>query len=92
LAEADLVVAMGFDHRQFIKENFNREVLLFNQVCFSQEEPVLDTWEAVPNWQDNRAASEAHMQQVIDHICEAMPAFIKNMERLLAPGLLAGDS
>jgi protein-tyrosine phosphatase len=83
LAEANLAVAMGFDHRAYVRETFKQDVPLFNQVCFGREQPILDTWEAVPDWQTNPLASQTYALQVVDYICEAMPAFIENIERFL---------
>lgn len=81
LTEADVVVAMGLDHRLHLREQFGREAWLFNQICFGREEPVLDVWEAVPHEQRNPAARETYIYAVIDHVCEAMSLFIKNVER-----------
>jgi protein-tyrosine phosphatase len=83
LNEANLVVAMGLDHRAYLKEQFGREVWLFNQICFGQEEPILDIWEAVPNYQYDNEARVAYGLAVVDYICEAMPHFIENVERFL---------
>lgn len=84
LRQADLVVAMGLDHRAYIKTHFNREALLFNQICFGREEPVLDVGEAVPGWPNNSQAQIAYAISVVDYICEAMPYFALNMERFIS--------
>ena len=47
LERTDLVVAMGLNHREFIHRHFCREVLLFNQLCFQKEEPILDVHEEI---------------------------------------------
>jgi len=83
LNEADLVVAMGLDHRAYLKEQFGREAWLFNQVCFDQEEPVLDIWEALPNWPPDPAAQAAYGISVVDYIGDSMPYFSQNIERYL---------
>jgi len=83
LDEADLVVAMGFDHRDYLRTHFNRDTWLFNQICFDKEEPVLDSWEAVPNWRTEREAVQAYAISVVDYIHQAMPHFVKNMENYL---------
>jgi protein-tyrosine phosphatase len=80
---ADLVVAMGFDHRRYLQEKFGREAWLFNQICFGVEEPVLDVWEASPNEPGNSAATQAHIYTVIDHLCDAVPHFIQNVGRFM---------
>jgi protein-tyrosine-phosphatase len=79
LAETDLVVAMGFDHRDHLRTHFNREPWLFNQICFGKEEPVLDIWEVVPNWRTDKEALQSYAVSVVDYIHQAMPYFVKNM-------------
>lgn len=82
---ADLPVAMGLDHRDYVQRRFGREVVLFNQVCFGREEPVLDTWEAVPDWERDRQARQDYIAWVVDYLCSAMPEFIANMEEFMDP-------
>lgn len=79
LAGADVVVAMGLDHRRYLREQFGRETWLFNQICFGTEAPVLDVWEAVPDEQRDPVAAQRYIYSVVDYICEAMPDFIKNV-------------
>lgn len=85
LERTDLVVAMGLDHQEFIRRNFGREVLLFNQVCFQTEEPILDVHEAVPQWDLNLVAARDHMLSVIDYIWNATPAFLARLPHLSLP-------
>jgi len=77
--KTDLVVAMGLNHREFIRRHFGREVLLFNQMCFQKEEPILDVHEAVPQWNVNLGAARDHILSIIDYIWEAMPAFLARL-------------
>lgn len=81
IAGAGLVVAMGLDHRDFIRRHFNRDAPLFNVLCYRQEAPVLDVGEAVPDWERNREAATAYTLWVIDYIWDAMPAFLARMDR-----------
>ena len=81
---ADLVIAIGFDHASFIKEHYHTEVPLFNEVAHGRREAILDTWEAVPDYAENRADRDAHIQQVLHHICDSaapllahLPNFVK---------------
>lgn len=83
LEGADLAIAMGLDHRAFIREQFGRDVPLFNQVCFDREEPVLDVHEAMPDWASNMDAVRTYVRSVVDHIWEAAPALLARLpERL----------
>jgi len=79
LESVDLAVAMGFDHRDFIREQFGRDVPLFNQVCFEKEEPVLDVHEAIPDWQSNMDQARAYVQSVVDHIWNSTPALLTRL-------------
>jgi protein-tyrosine phosphatase len=45
---ADLVIAMGRDHQVFVREQFGRDVPLFNQVCLGHDQPILDLHEVMP--------------------------------------------
>jgi protein-tyrosine phosphatase len=82
LDRTDLPIAMSLDHRDFIRQHFRREVLLFNQVCFQREEPVLDVHEAIPAWNLNGETSSAYVRSVVDYIWDAMPAFIRRIPHL----------
>jgi len=79
LESTDLAVAMGFDHRDFVRQHFGLEVPLFNQVCFEKEEPVLDVHEMMPDWASNMDAARVYVQSVVDHIWEATPALLARL-------------
>jgi protein-tyrosine phosphatase len=83
LEAAHLPVAMGLDHREYVKRHFGRELVLFNQVCFGREEGLLDTWEAVPDFDRNPQGRLDYIAWVVDYLCSAMPEFIANMERYM---------
>ncbi len=79
LDSAHLPVAMGLDHQEFVRRQFHREVFLFNEICFQKPDPILDLHEAVPDWHTNRQASRDYVVAVIDHIWQAMPAFLAKL-------------
>jgi protein-tyrosine phosphatase len=74
-----LPVAMGFNHRDCIRQRFNREVLLFNEICFQKCEPILDLHEAIPDWEVNLDASRDYVLSVIEYIWSAMPIFLASL-------------
>lgn len=76
----DVLVAMGLDHREFIRQRLGREALLFNQVCHGAEESVLDIHEAVPDWARNPEAAMAYAARAIDHIWESAPLCVRYLE------------
>lgn len=79
LQSADVAVAMGLNHRDFVRKHFDKEVLLFNEVCHRKEESVLDLHEAIPDWEHNQEAARRYVQSVIDHICDSIPAFLTRL-------------
>ncbi len=81
LEAATLTVAMGANHREFIRREFGREVPLFNQVCYQTEAPILDVHEAIPNWQENLEQSRDYLYSVIDHIWAGIPFLIERLSR-----------
>ena len=76
---------MGLDHQTALQERFSYEAPLFNQICFGKAEPILDIWEAVPDYLHNYAAEAAYGMSVVDYICKAMPHFVANVERFIPP-------
>ena len=77
-----LVVAIGLDHAAYIEEHYEHGALLFNQIARGERRPILDTWEAVPDYADNATARRAHIRRVVDHIFEAAPEFLAGLTRL----------
>jgi len=80
---ADLVIAIGFDHVAFLKEHHSSEVVLFNEVAHGCREAILDTWEAVPDYAENSKDRNAHIHQVLDHICESAAPLLANLPTYL---------
>jgi protein-tyrosine phosphatase len=82
LQAADLPVAMGLDHQEYVRVQFAKEILLFNQICYERNDPVLDIHEAITDWHVNMDAACAYALSLVDYIWEAMPAFLEGLERL----------
>ncbi len=82
LDSAHVPVAMGVDHKEFIRQQFNRDVCLFNEICFQKPESILDVHEGVPDWQLNAQASRDYALSVIEYIWNAMPAFLARIRQL----------
>jgi protein-tyrosine phosphatase len=74
-----LPVAMGLNHRDGIRQRFNRDVRLFNEICFQKCDPILDLHEAIPDWQVNLEASRDYVLSVIDYIWSTMPIFLASL-------------
>jgi protein-tyrosine phosphatase len=76
---ADLVIAMGRNHQTFIREQFGRNVPLFNQVCLNHDQPILDLHEVIPNWGTDPDQAHAYVCSVIDIIWATVPALLAHL-------------
>lgn len=83
LNTVDLPIAMGLDHCDYIRQTFNREVLLFNRVALGKDEPIKDIWEIVPDWETNEDGRRTYALYVVDTIWNTMPNFIGNMDNFI---------
>lgn len=77
LRRADLIVAMGENHRVFIKENFGYSSRLFNEICYEKQTGIPDVCEKIPNWKENMHLSIPYAEQVIQYIYDSTPFFKK---------------
>ena len=76
---ADLVVAMGLDHVAFIEETYKETPVLFDEVAYGRRQAILDTWEAVPDHENNAEARDAHIRSVLNHIWGGATPFLRNV-------------
>jgi protein-tyrosine phosphatase len=76
---ADLVIAMGRNHQRFVREQFGRDVPLFNQVCLGHDQPILDLHEAMPDWETDHERAAAYVCSVIDSIWATAPALLSRL-------------
>ena len=73
---ADLVIAMGRNHQAFVREQFGRDVSLFNQICLGHDKPILDLHEAVLDWETDPERARAYVWSVIDVIWATAPTLL----------------
>lgn len=76
---ANLVVAMGRDHQDFIRQQFGRDVPLFNQICLGHDQPILDLHEVMPDWEADPERARAYVCSVIDVIWATAPAILSHL-------------
>ncbi len=77
---ADLVIAMGEDHRRFLREQFGKEAPLFNHICLGHESPILDVHEVIPGWESEPERARHYVWTVIDAIWAAAPALLSRLK------------
>lgn len=80
---ADLVVAMGLDHVAFIEAHYDKTPVLFDEVAYGQRQAILDTWEAVPDYETNLEARDDHIRNVLNHIWAGAASFLQSAPRFL---------
>ncbi|MBI5616454.1 MAG: low molecular weight phosphatase family protein [Gammaproteobacteria bacterium] len=81
LAEHELVVAMGEDHRARLREEFGRDSVLFNELCHGLSTPVLDLHEAVDDWLTNERAAWDYIYRTIDYIWASSEGLAETLRR-----------
>ena len=82
IEQADLVVAMSLDHRDFIRARFGVEVPVFLECCGEAPAALLDLHEAVRDYRTNPAAAAAHIRVTIDRIIELTPRLARRLDNL----------
>jgi protein-tyrosine phosphatase len=78
-----LVIAMSFDHREFILQRFGRRAPLFLECCGEAAAPMLDIHEAVPDFLSNKVAAVAYLRSTMDRIVELAPRLAGRIDLLL---------
>lgn len=82
LDDADLVVAMSLDHRDYIRSQFAYSAPLFLELCAAADSSsyeLPDVNEAVPDFLTNKPAAESHMRLTIDRIIQVMPSLAERI-------------
>ena len=83
LDEADLAIAMGIDHRDFIQRTFGLRPLLYLEACGLAAEGLPDIEEVVLDYRTNAAAVTAHVRWTIDRIVELAPSLAARVDSLM---------
>jgi protein-tyrosine phosphatase len=76
---ADLVIAMGRNHQAFVREQYGRDIPLFNEVCLGHDQPILDLHEVMPNWESDPEQARSYVCSVIDVIWATAPALLSRL-------------
>lgn len=81
LRSCDLAIAMGFEHRDRIREIFGLDLPLFSEVAYGTQEPLLDVHEVVDDWRNNETEAAAYGRFVMDYIIDGMSGFQDRVRR-----------
>lgn len=79
IKQNDLIVAMSTNHQLYIKENFNLEVPLFNEIAYLEKTPLLDNNEILYNWKDKEEEYHEYNEAVVKYIHNSIPYFYHNL-------------
>jgi protein-tyrosine phosphatase len=81
--DADLVVAMGTDHLDYIQKTFGKRVPLYMEIVTGRSEGVPDNWEVIPDHKNKPDENRAYIYATVDMIFNNAAAFAKNMQAFL---------
>lgn len=70
--EFDLIIEMGKEHKEYVKQNFGRTIYLFNEIYMNEELSL-----NVPPPDKKEFIKE--IKNMVDYINNAMPVFVKNL-------------
>ena len=70
--EYDLVVAMAKSHQRFIKERFNKEVILYNEFGIGKATSVDDVDDIIREPEHHKEQVDNHIRKTIAHIHDTM--------------------
>ncbi len=78
----DLIISMAEEHKDYIKENFNKESVLFNKICHDEDSSVPDIKDVIKDYDkpENRQKIEEHVHKIIKYIHDSIPLLVKNLK------------
>lgn len=79
VSAADIVVAMGKDHQNYIAHNFGLVVPLYLQIATGHPTPLPDLWEVIADHETQPDASRKFVEDTIDCIYGNRHDFMKNI-------------
>jgi len=83
LAKNDLVIAMAYIHKKFIKEKFGITVPLFNAIAIGKNTSIYDIEDIVRNYAIDKKAVNTYIGKTITYIYTKTPALYKKIEKLM---------
>ena len=78
----ELIVAMSTNHKTFIKETFNKDVPLFNEICYDKKTGVPDIEDVILSGTD-WGARHNYVVTTVKYIHDAIPYFVKNLSKFV---------
>ncbi len=79
LDQQDIVIAMGKNHKDFIRKHRKRRVFLFNELAYQKKTPVLDIEESLSPAELASDKKEKYEEHVVEHIQKWTASVFKNL-------------
>lgn len=83
LKKFDLIVSMGYNHQQFLKDKYNIKSHLFNQICYGVNYPVYDNCEILKKEHYKGFRGELYNIEIVRYIYHSTPFFVKNYKNYI---------
>jgi len=75
----DLIIAMGKNHQDFLKKEFNQESILFNELIYGEKTSVGDVEEIIWDYENKPEIVKQFVNDTIEHIKNSIPKLIKTL-------------
>jgi protein-tyrosine phosphatase len=79
LESSNLVVSMTYFHKDFLKEKFNQDSILFNELCFGKKEDFLDYPDILIETNSKKKAEE-YIRTAIKEIEKGCKSLAKSLQ------------
>jgi len=83
IKENDLILARNKNHQEYIKDKFNLDVPLFNEIVYHKKEGILDADEMYPEFKTQPLEGEKlkkYIGYVLDYIHDSIPKLVENIK------------
>ena len=79
IQENDIIIAMNKNHQEYIKDKFNLDVPLFNEIAYNKKEGILDVGEMYPEFKTLPLEGDKlrkYINYVLDYIHNTIPHLV----------------
>ncbi len=82
LASSDLIVSMARVHQDYLKEKYNKDSVIFNEIAFGKKSSFLDYPDIYKKTKSKKKAEE-YLCVAINRINKAVPKIIQNIDKYI---------
>ena len=81
--ESDVIIAMSFNHQEYIKKHFGIDVPLFYELIGKGHKPVKDIPDVIHNWQSHPVKTVHHIDKIVTFIHDNTPRVYATIKKKL---------